>query len=159
MCVIDGIFKAFTRQGKEVKGLIEIEEDFKNIPDDTVLDGELLLRNDNNLKSKDLYRATMKEARKDGEKHNLTFNVFDILPLEDFKKGKCNTSCKERKEILHELFKNNDFKKFYKKIEDVLVNKVLDKEELDEDFKDIVAQLESKQSALMRSNIIVSLFI
>ena len=30
---------------------------------------------------------------------------------------------------------------------------------LDEDFKDIVAQLESKQSALMRSNIIVSLFI
>lgn len=106
----DGIFKAFTRQGKEVKGLIEIEEDFKNIPDDTVLDGELLLRNDNNLKSKDLYRATMKEARKDGEKHNLTFNVFDILPLEDFKKGKCNTSCKERKEILHELFKNNDFK-------------------------------------------------
>lgn len=37
--------------------------------------------------------------------------------------------------------KKNDFKKFYKKIEDVLVNKVLDKEELDEDFKDIVVRV------------------
>ena len=106
----NGIFKAFTRQGKEIKGLIEIAEDFKNIPDNTVLDGELLLRNDNNLESKDLYRATMKEARKDGEKHNLMFNIFDILPLEDFKNGKCDIPCKERKGILHKLFENNEFK-------------------------------------------------
>ena len=35
----------------------------------------------------------------------------------------------------------NDFKKFYKKISDVLINKVLDKEELDEDFKDIVVRV------------------
>lgn len=35
----------------------------------------------------------------------------------------------------------NDFKKFYKKIADVLVNKVLDKEDLDEEFKDIVVRV------------------
>ena len=44
-------------------------------------------------------------------------------------------------QFLQILAIKNDFKKFYKKIEDVLVNKVLDKEELDEDFKDIVVRV------------------
>ncbi|EGT3606792.1 ATP-dependent DNA ligase [Clostridium perfringens] len=106
----NGVFKAFTRQGQEVSGLSEIEKDFKDIPDGIVLDGEILLRNDENLESKDLYRATMKEVRKDGEKHNLIFNVFDILPLEDFKQGKCIIKCIDRKSQLHRLIKDNDFK-------------------------------------------------
>lgn len=105
----NGIFKAFTRQGKEIGGLVEIEKDFKDIPDGIVLDGEILLRNDKNLESKDLYRATMKEVRKDGEKHNLIFNVFDILPLEDFKQGKCKTKCIDRKKQLHEIIERNSF--------------------------------------------------
>lgn len=106
----NGVVKAFTRQGQEVLGLVEIMKDFENIPNGIVLDGEILLRNDNNLESKDLYRATMKEVRKDGEKYNLIFNVFDILPLEDFKLGKCNFKCIDRKEQLHTLIENNIFK-------------------------------------------------
>ncbi|MGL6184820.1 MAG: hypothetical protein ACRC1T_05515 [Clostridium chrysemydis] len=105
-----GIFKAFTRQGQEVLGLAEIEEDFINIPDNIVLDGEILLRNDNDLESKDLYRATMKEVRKDGEKHSLIFNVFDILPLNEFQEGKSKLSCKDRKKILHNLLNGKDLK-------------------------------------------------
>lgn len=105
----NGTFKVFTRQGKEIEGLLEIEEDFKYIPDEVVLDGEILLKNDKNLESKDLYRATMKEVRKYGEKHNLIFNVFDILPLEDFKQGKCKTKCIDRKNQLHELVDKNNF--------------------------------------------------
>lgn len=103
------IVKAFTRQGQEVLGLVEIEKDFVSIPNGIVLDGEILLKNDKNLESKDLYRATMKEVRKDGEKHKLIFNVFDMLPLEDFKQGKCKTKCIERKEQLHKLIENNNF--------------------------------------------------
>ncbi|MBM7836324.1 hypothetical protein [Clostridium sardiniense] len=105
----NGILKAFTRQGKEIEGLLEIEQEFKYIPDGVVLDGEILLKNDKNLESKDLYRATMKEVRKDGEKNNLIFNVFDILPLEDFKQGKCKTKCIDRKNQLHELVEKNNF--------------------------------------------------
>ena len=56
------------------------------------------------------------------------------------------TALQELNSIAEQFFadfsdKKNDFKKFYKKIEDVLVNKVLDKEELDEDFKDIVVRV------------------
>lgn len=56
------------------------------------------------------------------------------------------TALRELNSIAEQFFadfsdKKNDFKKFYKKIEDVLVNKVLDKEELDEDFKDIVIRV------------------
>lgn len=56
------------------------------------------------------------------------------------------TALRELNSIAEQFFadfsdKKNDFKKFYKKIEDVLVNKVLDKEELDEDFKDIVVRV------------------
>ncbi|MEG1310480.1 MAG: hypothetical protein RR942_06545 [Romboutsia sp.] len=105
----NGVFKAFTRQGKEIEGLHEIEQDFINIPDGIVLDGEILIRNDRNLESKDLYRVTMKEVRKEGEKHNLIFNIFDILPLEDFKQGKCKTKCIDRKNQLHELVEKNSF--------------------------------------------------
>ncbi|MGL4572663.1 MAG: hypothetical protein ACRCVJ_16540 [Clostridium sp.] len=104
----NGIVKAFTRQGQEVLGLIEIEKEFENIPDGIVLDGEILLKNDDNLESKDLYRATMKEVRKDGEKHNLIFNVFDMLPLNEFQKGKSRLGCKDRKELLHKLIDDKE---------------------------------------------------
>ena len=122
----NGIFKAFTRQGQEVLGLTEIEEDFKNIPNGIVLDGEILLRNDNNLDSKDLYRATMKEVRKDGEKHNLIFNVFDLLTLKEFQEGKSKEECLHRKSQLHGLMKENNFKNILE-VEPLYIGKDLNK--------------------------------
>lgn len=122
----NGIFKAFTRQGQEVLGLTEIEEDFKNIPNGIVLDGEILLRNDNNLDSKDLYRATMKEVRRDGEKHNLVFNVFDLLTLKEFQEGKSKEECLHRKSQLHGLMKKNNFKNILE-VEPLYIGKDLNK--------------------------------
>lgn len=101
-----GKIKIFTRQGQPIEDLIEIEEEAKLLPDNMVYDGELLLRNNKGLKSKDLYRATMKETRKDGIKKNLIFNCFDILPLEDFQNGICKKPCKDRKLKLHEIMEN-----------------------------------------------------
>ena len=103
-----GNVKCYTRQGQEVNGLIEFENDFKLIPNNTVVDGEVLL-NKQGLHSKDLYRETMKEFRKKGEKHGLILNAFDILTFDEFKEGKSKTKCKDRKQQLHDLINNNNF--------------------------------------------------
>ena len=99
----------YTRQGKEIDGLVELEEDFKLFPDNMVLDGEILLANDKGLNSDELFRATMKECRKKGEKHNLYFNAFDLVSLEGFGKGIDTTPCAQRKENLHNLIETNNF--------------------------------------------------
>lgn len=100
----------YTRQGKPLEGLVELEEDFKLFPNNMVLDGEILLANDKGLSSDDLFRETMKECRKKGEKHNLYFNAFDLVTLEGFGKGIDTTPCATRKERLHNLIVENNFK-------------------------------------------------
>lgn len=104
----EGNVKYYTRQGQEVTGLIEFEEDIKRIPNNTVIDGEVLLDKDG-LHSKDLYRETMKEFRKKGEKHGLILHAFDILSYDEFRKGTSVYICKDRKDMLHELITNNEF--------------------------------------------------
>lgn len=104
----EGNVKYYTRQGQEVTGLIEFEEDLKKIPNNTVIDGEVLLDKDG-LHSKDLYRETMKEFRKKGEKHGLILHAFDILSYDEFRKGVSIDNCKDRKDRLHELITNNEF--------------------------------------------------
>ena len=99
----------YTRQGKEIDGLVELEEDFKLFPDNMVLDGEILLENKNNLNSDELFRETMKECRKKGTKHGLYFNAFDLVTLEGFGKGIDTTPCAQRKENLHNLIETNNF--------------------------------------------------
>lgn len=106
----NGSIKFFTRQGQVIEDLVEITEEAMLLPDNMVYDGELLLRNDKGLESKDLYRATMKETRKDGIKKNLIFNCFDVLPVQDFKNGICKTPCIERKEQLHSILSSLQLK-------------------------------------------------
>ena len=66
----NGNISFFTRQGQPMEGLNDIAKELKDfLPDNYVLDGELLLENKDGLPSKDLYRETMKEFRKKGEKH------------------------------------------------------------------------------------------
>jgi DNA ligase-1 len=98
--------KCFTRQGQPILGLIEIEEDAKQLPDNTVFDGEILLNKD--LPSAELFRATQRESRKDGEKKNLIFHMFDMLPLSEFKDGKSKKDCLTRKTELHEMLQELD---------------------------------------------------
>lgn len=100
----------YTRQGKPLEGLVELEEDFKSFPNNMVLDGEILLENKNNLNSDELFRETMKECRKKGIKHGLYFNAFDLVTLEGFGKGIDTTPCATRKERLHNLIVENNFR-------------------------------------------------
>jgi DNA ligase-1 len=104
----NGAIKCFSRQGQPILGLIEIENEVKQLPDNSVFDGEILLNLD--LPSAELFRATQKESRKDGEKRNLIFNLFDFLPLSEFKEGKSKKDCLTRKTELHEMLQQLDLK-------------------------------------------------
>jgi DNA ligase-1 len=55
------------------------------------------------MNSADLYRATVKVTATDGEKRNLIYNVFDILPKTDLYNGICETECELRKDNLQKL--------------------------------------------------------
>ena len=98
-----------TRQGKTMVGLTQIESDAMNLPDNLALDGELVLKNPNNLNSADLFRETMKVVRKDGIKKDVEFHVFDMLPLHEFKKGKSTLKTRARKKEIERLIVDFDY--------------------------------------------------
>lgn len=87
----------FTRTGQQIDGLNELHNDILNFigdnrhilydfPHGIAIDGELLLQNPNQLSTADLFQATSTVLRSDGEKKNITYNVFDVLPLNEFLK-------------------------------------------------------------------------
>ncbi|MCY9757689.1 ATP-dependent DNA ligase [Paenibacillus alvei] len=101
----EGVVQFYTRQGQPINELIDIEEEIaQKIPDNFVLDGELLLENPKGLPSDELFRATQKVVRKDGVKQNLEFNVFDGLPLEEFLEGKSKLKYEARRNEIAQLF-------------------------------------------------------
>jgi DNA ligase-1 len=102
----NGIIEFYTRQGKLMEGLVEIETDGKLLLDNMVYDGELISENIDNLPSDELFRVTMTKARKDGVKTGLIFNCFDMLPLDEFEKGKSKEGCLTRKTKLKELLES-----------------------------------------------------
>lgn len=103
--------QTYSRKGQLIDGLDELHQDIENViqasglldmfPNGFAIDGELLLKNEDNLTSDALFRATTKELRKNGKKQNITYNIFDILPLEEFYYKDASTQMyKERRAIL-----------------------------------------------------------
>lgn len=98
--VNDNDIKIFSRQGKLITGLKDIENEAKQLSNG-FYDGELLL-NKENLPSKDLYRETVTVVNsKDDFKSNIIFNVFDYIDYNSFLQGKWNKKCKDRKAFVH----------------------------------------------------------
>lgn len=94
--------KLFSRQGKPIEGLHDLEEQLLWLPFGC-FDGELLLNKDN-IPSKDLYRETVTVVNsKDQDKKNIVFNIFDTCEIEEFENGYCAVPCIERKKIIQEL--------------------------------------------------------
>lgn len=82
----NGVCRCYSRSGHEDTGLIEIVEDAKYLPNNTVYDGELLAAGT----FKDCIaqrQATNSIANSKGTKAGLTFNVFDMVPLDEFRAG------------------------------------------------------------------------
>lgn len=105
--------KFFTRQGKLIEGLVEIQEDIQKVVDkgldNLVLDGELLMDNKEELLSQDLFQETDKILKKKGEKRNIVFNAFDYLYASDFENDNDNTPCYLRKQRLQQLIDTFNF--------------------------------------------------
>lgn len=82
-CIVDnrnGIPKAYSRNGVEIKGLDSFLNSL-NLPKGKIYDGELLPRNVNGISSKDQYKEISSIMRTKGEKpkDKITYHIFDII--------------------------------------------------------------------------------
>lgn len=101
----------WTRQGQKYEGLVDLENELKNINDDNfIFDGELVAI-DTDLEN--TYKNTMKLSRtKDLEKHGLKMLVFDYMPVMNFLLQKCPIAYSTRRAELSAIFDLNNFKYF-----------------------------------------------
>lgn len=121
--------KLYSRQGKILDGLIEIEKDILSINKESfVMDGELVSANefDNN---EDTYKDTMKKASKKGIKTGLVYMVYDYIEnVNDFYKGRDNTKSIDRKANVKKIIDENNLK-FIEYLEPWYIGKDLNKVE------------------------------
>lgn len=92
----NGNVSMYSRSGHEDDGLVEIIEEAKHLPDNFVYDGELLAKG-NFKDSIALRQATNSIANSKGRKTGLTFNVFDMVPVDEFYSGKSKDAAMARK--------------------------------------------------------------
>lgn len=105
--VSDENVEIFSRQGKPIEGLKDIEEELKEL-EDGFYDGELLLDKED-IPSKDLYRETVQVVNSKSEyKSNVIFNIFDFIPLNDFVIEYSKYSCLDRKRFVYEVLRRVD---------------------------------------------------
>jgi DNA ligase 1 len=104
VAVVDDNIELFTRQGQLVTGMVDIEEELKQLPKGYVYDGELIAEVKSELESKDLFRETISRARRDGTKTGIIYHIFDMVPIDEFKKGVGSVTASERKHQLHKIF-------------------------------------------------------
>lgn len=107
MCAIvdeDGV-KLYTRQGQPYRDMPDIEHELKRLPKGYLYDGELIADLDTE-NTEELFRATTSTVRKDGIKTGVIFHIFDMVDVNNFWKGSDGTPAAERKEKLHNIFKN-----------------------------------------------------
>ena len=101
----NGSVSFFTRAGQKYEGLVDLENELKEILDDNfVLDGEITLLDPKGLSSKEQYKETMKITRKDGEKHGVKMLVFDYMPVANFKMQSCPVAYSSRRAHLSTMF-------------------------------------------------------
>ena len=99
----NGKCRMYSRSGIEDEGLVEIIEEARYLPDNAVYDGELLAIGtyENNIA---LRQATNSIANRKGIRTGVTFNIFDVIPLDEFKKGKSKYNALNRKLLLGAMF-------------------------------------------------------
>ena len=97
----------FSRVGKRIEGLVEIEEEIKNaFASGIVFDGELTISNYFDMESKEAYKAASKiiTLKEDTPKRGLTYRVFDILTIDEWRAQSCTHTYDERRNLLEGLF-------------------------------------------------------
>lgn len=109
--LIDDDIKFLSRQGKEILGLNQIKSALENMNlKGYMLDGELIRINHDNLPSDENFKLTTSiVSSKDDDKQGLEYVIFDLVPLEDYKKQECKWIYAKRKKMLKELIEENEF--------------------------------------------------
>lgn len=88
--------KFISRQGQEFTGLDHIKDDIikelgdESLIDEYVYDGELVYRNDEGLSDGEAFRVGTGILNSDGDKSQIKFVVFDLIPTDEFENGKGN---------------------------------------------------------------------
>lgn len=107
-----GEIEMWTRQYKAIKGLQDIEIEIAGLlylPANVLLDGELLYNGKEELTSAERYRKTVEIVNSDDiRKENVTYHVFDIVNLDEFKLGKTTVEYKVRSGALDDIFADQD---------------------------------------------------
>ena len=107
-----GDVRLYSRQGQRFLGLVDIENEIKEIQyDNFVLDGELMICDRGKYPSKLQYKNTIKIVTKDGEKHGIELLAFDTIPLGYYNKQSCPIIYSERRKCLTKLFSGLNFVK------------------------------------------------
>ena len=106
--VEDNYVTFYSRQGQKVEGLVDIENEMKNLPDG-VYDGELIAILEDTADNKEVFENTIKRSKIKGIKKGLKFMCFDYIEsVIDFYNGKDNTPCIKRKNRLKEIIEENN---------------------------------------------------
>ena len=101
-----------SRQGKVVEGLNQINQALNELElDGYFIDGELIRINHDNIPSDENFRLTTTVVNsKSDNKKGLEFVVFDMTPIEDYHRGKCDMTYIERLKLMEEKIGNgNEF--------------------------------------------------
>jgi len=97
----NGDVRLYTRTGQDYGDIPDIAKDLLALEKGYVYDGELISAN-----SEEVFNKTSSEARKKDVKTGLVFNIFDMLPIEEFFAGQSKETALLRKEKLHEILKS-----------------------------------------------------
>lgn len=125
----------YSRQGKEIIGLLDIKKELSRLFPG-YYDGELLLDKDD-IPSKDLYRETVTIVNsKEENKQNIIFNIFDYCSLDEFIQiNGSKIPCDKRKKYIYEKLRKIESKwlspvpiLYYGIFNKEIVNEQLDKQ-------------------------------
>lgn len=97
--------KFLSRQNKEYIGLNHIKEDLLLLDfENTFVDGELLYKNEEGLSDSEAFQmGTGIAMSKNGDKSQLKFVIFDMIPLDEFWNKQSQETYKTRRQKLEEL--------------------------------------------------------
>lgn len=100
----------FTRQGKQVDGLTDLTEQYKELPDGVYF-GEALYSNEDEAKDrKELYRLSTGELNSKRENKKISHWIFDYQTLEEWDSEKFITPYSNTISTLENIFSKSKFK-------------------------------------------------
>lgn len=104
----NGVLTLRSRSGQVMEGFGELEEHLSNLEDGYMYDGELLIHDyDKSISSRERFQLTQKIVRKKGSKENIEYNIFDMVPIEEFKAGVSSRNYFERRKQLDAIVQND----------------------------------------------------